>query len=483
MEKESKPYSSTSKELRWVEASRRARKCYCIGVKGFLGILALAVVITFLTVVTAEAKFEEVGGKLSDGTEYLMRVPPNWNKTLVRDLDFVRKRDNAESLYLLNKGYAMSGLHRHPLRAFKYDPAREIMNLSKVQDIFSERFGKADRVIQHGCSGGGHVSLCVAEDFSDRVDGVIAWCAHTPVWLMNTFLDGWFSLKALIDPKLVITSLPRDAVYGSSGHGMMGAIPIAWRNAIDAAQQTPEGRARIALSFTIGQWPACTDPVRQPDLEDVVWLQESMYHMLYRNAANPGGEARYMFENAAWGEQLSWNTGVDYVELFNNGNEFFKRAVRQLYQEAGLDLQTDLKRINEFPRLSASDFALDYWKAPGRNVVGNPMVPLLRLHSVGDYQVPPSLVEGYSNLVRANGKDDVYRPVYFNAPLHCKQNVAETAAAFAVMKHRLDTGIWGSTDPDELNKLAASLGASDIARFMNFDKYKQGKYNRAWVPK
>jgi hypothetical protein len=200
----------------------------------------------------AQPRFTEEGGTLPDGTVYLMRVPVNWNKTLIRDLDYASGADRPRYQSLLEKGYALSGTRRHQLRIFQYDPAREIANLDSVLDRFEARFGKPARVIQFGCSGGGHVALAVAENFSDRIDGAIAMAAHTPVWLMNTYLDGWFSLKALLAPDLVITSLPNTESYGPSGHGTTGAMTTAWRQAIDAAQQTPQGRARIALAFTIG---------------------------------------------------------------------------------------------------------------------------------------------------------------------------------------------------------------------------------------
>jgi pimeloyl-ACP methyl ester carboxylesterase len=435
----------------------------------------------------AQSTFSEEGGTLPDGTVFLMRVPAKWNRILIRDLDFARGANNPRYQSLLEQGYAVSGTQRHRLRMYQYDPAREIANLDKVLDRFESRFGKPDRVIQFGCSGGGHVTLAVAEDFSDRIDGAIALAAHTPVWLMNTYLDGWFVLKVLIgsnEPtELVIANLPSDATYNPSGHGVIGAIPAAWRAAIDRAQRTAEGRARIALAFTIGQWPAWVNSLTpQPDLEDVEALQHAMYHAVYQNAANPGGEARIMFENAANGQQLSWNTGVDYREFFENGNEYFKRAVRRLYEEARLNLDADLEKLNGAPRIAASPHALEFWKAAGRTVRGNPKIPVLRMHEVGDYQIPPSLVEGYDAQIRANGKDALYRTAFVNGDAHCGFNVAETAAAVETMIRRLDSGRWPSTDPDHLNKLGASLVTGVTPRFISIEKHRQMKYNRVWVP-
>ena len=101
-----------------------------------------------------------------------------------------------------------------------------------------------------------HAGLAIAEDFSDRVDGVIATAAGDRVWLMNTKLDKWFVLKALIAPDLRIVDLP----HSSSLRPEYPELTFAWRQAIRAAQQTPEGRARIALAITIGQEPDWVNP-------------------------------------------------------------------------------------------------------------------------------------------------------------------------------------------------------------------------------
>lgn len=430
----------------------------------------------------AQGKPGEAGGTLPDGTEYLMKVPANWNGTLIRDLDYASGAGAPRWSALLERGYAVAGTGRHRLRLYQYDPIREIANLDATLDLFEQRFSKPRRVLQYGCSGGGFVGLAVAEDFSSRVDGVIATAAHIPVWQMNTFLDGWFVLKALIAPDLAIVDLPVDA-SGGADHGTEGELPQAWRRAIDAAQRTPEGRARIALAFTIGQWPAWAGHqlTPQPSPDDVEALQHSMYHTLFHNAENPGGESRIRKELAASGQQLSWNTGVDYREYFANGNESFTRAVRQLYADAGADLDADLAKVNAFARVKASPYALEWWNRPGRTARGMPKIPLLRMHEVGDQQVPISLVQGYGDLIRANGKDDLYRLAVVNSPAHCNYTAAETMAAVETMMGRLDTGKWGSTEPDQMNALAASLHRS-AARFTRLDPVAQKKYNRTWAP-
>ena len=429
----------------------------------------------------AQATFEEEAGTLPDGTPYLMRVPPNWTGTVIRDLDYAanaRSDDRSRNRsYLLERGYALLGTGRHPLRAIRHDPAVEIENLDAVLDMFDRRFRIPDRVIQFGCSGGGAVSLSIAEDFSRRIDGAVAMAANIPVWQMNTFLDGWFALKALIAPDLPIVDLPFE------GLGRIPPeIPAAWRRAIDAAQRTPEGRARIALAFTLGQWPAWgTQLTSQPNLENAAELQHSMYHTLSEIADAPGGNSRIRKELSAQGQQLSWNTEVDYREFFANGNAALKNAVQQLYEEAGLDLEADLAQVNAFPRLAASAYALEWWNAPGRTAKGALEIPLLKLQEIGDPRVPLGLAQGYDELVQAAGRDDLYRAVYVLAPTHCGYTPGEVLAAIETLERRLDEGRWGSTDPEQMNALAKSLDRSP-ARFTPIDRYAHGRYNRTWAP-
>ncbi len=440
----------------------------------------VAVLATVPRTITAQTSYAEEGGTLPDGTEYLIRVPANWNGVLIRDLDFA-SRANSEDWRnyseVLEQGYAVAGTARHRLRAISWDPLREIARLDRVQDMVEARFGPPDRVIQMGSSGGGFLGLVIAEDFHDRIDGVIANAAHIPVWQMNTYLDGWFVLKALIAPDLPIVDLP----FTASGR-VREDIPEAWRQAINVAQQTPEGRGRIALAFTIGQWPPWTNRLTpQPDLEDVAALQHSMYHALIQLTPNAGGNSRVRKELAADGQQLSWNTGVDYREFFGNGNEYLQRAVRHLYQEVGLDLEADLAKINAFPRVEASPYALEWWNQPGRTAKGDPKIPLLRMHESGDWQVPPSLVEGYVDLVRAKGREDLFRLAIVESPSHSGLTIGESMAAIEIMMRRLDNGRWDSTEPEYLNQLAKTLHPSG-GRFIRADRYAQQQYNRAWDP-
>jgi len=234
---------------------------------------------------------------------------------------------------------------------------------------------------------------------------------------------------------------------------------------------------------TLGDWR-----LPEPDRDDVDELQRAMYQAVLEAVHRVGGLSRYMLESApGFGGKsyaVSWNEDVDYRDFFENGNKYNKQAVRELYDKAGIDLEADLDAINSAPRVSADPEGKAYWSAKGRIAVGNPKVPLLRWHDVGDNLQPVANVQGYMDLVRANGKQELVRLIYSKGPAHCQFTIAELYTALKTLEHRLDTGSWGPTDADHLNERGASIEAGNITRFIptTDDRYRVEEYNRTWVP-
>ena len=66
--------------------------------------LAMAYLTLFQGTAASQVTYTEEGGALRDGTRYLMRVPSNWNGTLLRDLDYLTNVNNARYLDMLVRG-------------------------------------------------------------------------------------------------------------------------------------------------------------------------------------------------------------------------------------------------------------------------------------------------------------------------------------------------------------------------------------------
>jgi pimeloyl-ACP methyl ester carboxylesterase len=249
-------------------------------------------------------------------------------------------------------------------------PPTRFMILLRYSIPFEASFGKPSRTLQYGHSGGGDVALAMSEIHPDRIDGTNCRCAHTPVWLMNSGLDGGFALKALLAPELPIVDLPTD----------LSAITAAWRQVINAAQQTPLGRARIALATTLGQLPAwVSSTTPEPDPTMCTRFSRACLNLLSRGLRSQvvnGGSCLSIVPLGQW----SGNTDVDYKKFFQNGDEFYKRAVRRLYRDAGANLDADLERIKAFPRIAADANAVKcnavkWWTRRGARYVANRKFP------------------------------------------------------------------------------------------------------------
>lgn len=416
----------------------------------------------------------ESGGVLPDGTEYRIRVPENWNGTVINDLDFVNNSHNSLQELLLDRGYAVSGTKRHPLREQQYDPSQEIDNQVRVLDILENEYGEPDHALQFGCSGGGAVAMGIGEAYPDKVDGVIAAGYQTGVVIGNMWLDLLFILKGLLAPD---SDLP---VVGIATHEE-GPVLAAWREVLDSAQETKEGRARIALAVALAQWPtwgALGNPIPdKPDFNDPDSVQRAMYRSI-RDGMFAAITNRDVLENGAGGI-ASWNTDVDYERFYTNSEPAQNKLVRELYRNTELGLSDDLDQINQQPRVAGDRDAVDYWRVHPRTHAGRPNVPVLHMHTLGDAGLPPSIMAGYAARVRSEGKTSLYRQAFVDGAGHCAFKVSEVAAAVETVLRRIDTGRWADTaTPPRLNELGRSFEV-DEPRFI---RHRLPELNRAFYP-
>jgi hypothetical protein len=404
------------------------------------------------------------------GTTYEIRRPTDWNGILIGDLDFAQSPDAPRFLWMLRAGYALAGTARRPDRPTNYDPAREIDDQITVFDLFEAKFGRPRTTVQFGQSGGGHVALAMAESRAHRIDAAVVACAHTPIWLMNAELDGWFVLRTLIGLDLPIVDLA-----GQDNAHLMAR----WREALTQAQATPIGRARIALAATLGQFAPWSVPnTTEPSRNDDGAMQRAMFEAMVERAERVGGPARVMFERSVPG-QISWNEGVDYTAMLATLDAETRARLGRFYAGSGGDLAGDLARLAEAPRIQAKPEAVRWWSYPGRTVTGRPLVPVFRFHTTGDGVILPSAVEGYERLLDASGHRPLYRAAFVRAAGHCTFSPAEIAAAIDTTVRRIATGQWEDTSPGTLNRRAAELDPTTAARYVD---ERQDRFYRVWVP-
>ena len=167
-----------------------------------------------------------------------------------------------------------------------------------------------------------------------------------------------------------------------------------------AAQATPQGRARLALTAALGDTPGWFNPALPEPAEDDFAAQQANQFLWASQVDFPFIFAfRAELEFRAGGNP-SWNTGVDYREQLERSVD--REEVRALYEEAGLSLEEDLDALNNAARITANPPSVEYLE---QNIIfnGDVDIPVLTMHTTGDGLVSNQNESAYKDVVREAG--------------------------------------------------------------------------------
>ena len=394
------------------------------------------------------------------GAAYRIEVPAQWNGTLVlysHGYVFPGSKnpaqdagDPATAAVLLSQGYALAG---SSYSATGWALQQAFHDQIALLDFFNANVGHPTRVIAWGHSLGGIITAGLVQQFPDRFVGALPMCGVLAggVATWNPGLDGAFAFKLLLagnDPSLPIVhlgSIPQSVNDLNRAEAILGA-----------AQATPQGRARIALIAALGDIPGwvnsatpepAADDVAAQEQNQFVWEARTDFPFLFAGRAELEARA---------GGNPSWNTGVNYHKQLDQSVNLDE--VRALYQQAGLDLDTDLNTLDAAPRIAADPAAVSYLE----NFIvfnGDLQIPVLTMHTTGDGLVVNQQENAYRSVVHADGNAKMLRQVFVHRAGHCTFTPGETIAAFQTLIHRIDTGKWqDTTETDTLNAAASALG-------------------------
>ncbi|GAA1896585.1 alpha/beta hydrolase [Actinomadura bangladeshensis] len=417
------------------------------------------------------------------GATYAIEVPADWNGTVLAFSpgygqgagDQQRPAElggnAAARQWLLDRGYALAGTRPY---GDGWAVEETLRDSAATLAVFAAKAGKPKTALAWGSSMGGNVAAGLAERRPDLVDGALPYCASVagPVAMLNQSLDAAFAFTTLLAPGTDDITLARLGSADAEARTRAAAGKV-----LETAQQTPQGRARIALAAAFAQVSTWSVPgTPEPADDDWAGQQEQQYAAFMPTVFSP----RFPLEQRAGGN-MSWNDGVDYREqLRQSGNA---RQVRALYEAAGLDLDADLARLDREPRISADPGAVAYME---RNFTpdGELDVPVLTLHERGDNFPTVTQARAYSDAVRRAGDGRMLRQAFVDRPGHCGYTGAELVATALTLERRVKTGRWGAdADAPHLGRLAERLAARDpelgTAQFVRF---RPDRFLRPHVP-
>lgn len=421
----------------------------------------LAVLVLLLTGLMAAARPAAAQGSVTthtgvlNGAAYVIQVPATWNGTLLLWSHGYRApgaANPAESApaglaaTLLAQGYALAG---SSFATTGWAVEVGLRDQMALLNYFQTNIATPRRVIAWGGSLGGLITAGLIQENPGRFSGALAMCGALGGapgnW--NMALDGAFVFKTLLAPNapLQLVNITNPQVNVAT------AV-----QALDAAQATPQGRARLALAAAVAATPGWfTVLTPEPAAGDYITRQYNQYLWL-KNIGIP-----FTFGFRANVEQLaganpSGNVGVNYLlQLDRSGT---RGMVEALYQQAGLDLAADLAALDAAPRISANAFGQDYLS---RHMAfnGRIAVPLLTLHTTDDGLVAVQNEEAYRSVVNAAGGGALLRQMFVRRAGHCTFSAAETLVALQTLERRLTSGQWDDTsNTAALNAQALALG-------------------------
>ena len=411
--------------------------------------------------VTNYATFTACSGTLTDGNPYLFRVPTNWNGTLV----------------IFSQGYSSGPF---PLPAFLNQPVSQwlvangaavstsfggsgwalheaMRNQIETLDILTSLYGAPTRTIAYGGSLGGIISAGLVQQHPERFAGGLSAAGPLAgaVGTWNQALDFAFVVRQLLGPEsgLEIIHITDGGTPTSGNWGLASQM-------LTTAQDTPEGRARLALASAVFDVPGWFDPLTPEPAADDYATREYNQFLWARDvlAGQMFGYGRTDLEARAGGNP-SWNTDVNYEVQLDESIDYAE--VVALYGAAGLSLEEDLARLNTAPRIAADPGTLEY---VNENIVFDGDlggVPLLALHTTGDGLIVEQHEFAYRSAALEAQDSQLLRQVFVHRGGHDQFTSAELMAAFQALFRRIDTGKWGgSTSPEGLNAAAETFGAT-----------------------
>jgi pimeloyl-ACP methyl ester carboxylesterase len=397
-----------------------------------------------------------LNGSLPDGATYEIQCPSGpWNGTLfLYSHGYVvpgsanpaqDAGDPVTGGWLLSHGYALAG-SSYATTGWAIQQA--LPDQISTLNVFDQTYRTPTRTIAWGHSLGGIITAGLIQRYPSRFSAALPMCGVLSggVATWNTALDGAFAFQQLVDPSVQVVNI------ASPGTNLAGAEAAA-----SAAQQTPQGQARLALAAALSDTPGWFTPLSpEPSASDFTGQEANQYQWDTQIDFPFIFDFRAELEARAGGNP-SWNTGVNYVAQLAKSSDLSE--VGALYHAAGLSLTHDLQTLNHAARISAKPSAVNYL---ARSIAfdGKISVPVLTMHTTGDGLVVPQNEQAYQQVVDQAGNGRLLRQIFVDRAGHCAFTPAETITAAQTLLNRLSTGHWNdeALTPADLNAKAAALG-------------------------
>ncbi|MER7008793.1 phthalyl amidase [Dactylosporangium sp. NPDC000555] len=361
---------------------------------------------------------------IEDGAAFRMEVPLNWNGELVvfahgyRGAGVTVRVDNPDlRAHYVARGFAWAA---SSYQTNGYDVGQGVRDSHALIAQFARVHGTAARTVYlTGGSMGGHITAVAIEQFRGSFVGAMPYCgALGDAELFDYFLDATVTAAALARvPVRFPLQPPAD-------------FPTTFRATVDAI--------KAALGVEVGRPPNLTPAGRQ--WSDAVERRSG--------GERPGFESSFAFWNALKG--LTPNNDMPFLfglypgldggtagiadgNLTSNRSTWYKLDDHWLPSSDEIKLNLTALRVDHTAQPSP-----DLSGVP--RVHGDPRIPVLSLHNVGDLFVPFSMEQVYATRAGSHGQSRLFVSRAIRATGHCDFTGAELARGFDDLVSWVRTG-------------------------------------------
>ena len=347
---------------------------------------ALAAVIALIGGATSRAAggtgtVQTFTGTFSDGATYEIQLPAvQWNGTLVlyshgyvipgSANPATDVGDPVTGGWLLAHGYALAG-SSYATTGWAIQQA--IPDQIDTLNTFDSMFGKPTRTIAWGHSLGGIITAGLLQDDPSRFTAALPMCGVLAggVGTWNQALDSEFAIQQLIDPTLQVVNISNPNANLAAAEG-----------AVATAQQTPQGRARLALASALGDLPGWFTPLSpEPAASDFAGQEANQFQWL--TAGRRSVRVRLPSRTRGPGR---WQPLLEHRRQLLRADQEVSRLRRGqgALRRRRAVAERRPRTLNSAPRVSADPSAVRYLE---NNIVFNGQFdgrPVLTMHTTGD---------------------------------------------------------------------------------------------------
>ena len=374
-------------------------------------------------------------GIASDGGAYRVEVPPHWNGTLVMFAHGYRGTgtevwvdDPQLRQYFVDNGfawaassYAMNG----------YDPGDGVSDTHDLLEAFPAITGLRTRqVIMSGLSMGGEITTAEIEAYKGDFAGAMPYCG---VLAGNNLFDYYLGANVTA-AGLTGTTISYPATL-AAGEAYAPAYQSTVESELPALGITPDpatGGQTFATSLTKtgALWAGAVEQLSggtRPGFASAISYWDSF-------GFAPLTQVPFLF--GVYPGTNGGTLGLANGSVAGNEHTFYtvSESLTNLPQEIALN-----RAVLRVPVTATSSAdALSPAELPA--IHGDPGIPVLSVHGIGDLFVPFSMDQQYDAMMVAHGQGGLFVDRAIREVTHCGYTTSELSSAFAALVSWIDHG-------------------------------------------